>query len=102
MFTVGIAIATDPSSLCGDWEAYKDEKCFKVSDKYGTQEEAGKTCNQEDNSATLVIIRSKDEQDFLFNLLFKTRKVVDNVWIGAKYTSNKFKWIDDSDLSFTN
>jgi hypothetical protein len=50
----------------------------------------------------LVTIQSKDEQDFLSNLLFKTHKVVDAVWIGAKYSSNKFKWIDDSDISFTN
>jgi hypothetical protein len=49
----------------------------------------------------LVTIHSKDEQDFLTNLLFKTHKVVDAVWIGVKYSSNKFKWIDDSDLSFT-
>jgi hypothetical protein len=66
------------------------------------EEEAEKTCKQEETSATLVIIRSKDEQEFLTNLVFKTHKVVDNVWIGAKYTSNKFMWIDDSELSFTN
>ncbi len=50
----------------------------------------------------MVTIPFKDEQDFLSNLLFKTHKVVDNVWIGAKCTSNKFKWVDDLDLSFTN
>jgi len=89
-------------SPCGDWEPYKDEKCFKVLRKYGSEEEAEKICNQEENSATLIIIRSKDEQDFLSKLLFHTHKVVDNVWIGVKHTSNEFKWVDDSDLSFTN
>ncbi len=34
--------------------------------------------------------------------MFKTHKVVDNVWIGAKYSSNKFKWTDGSEVSFTN
>ncbi len=67
-----------------------------------TFEDAEKVCSPHENSSTLVIIRSKDEQDFLSNLLFKTHKILDNVWIGAKYTSNKFKWTDDSDLSFTN
>jgi hypothetical protein len=30
------------NSPCGDWETYKDEKCFKVLDKVGTEEEAEK------------------------------------------------------------
>jgi hypothetical protein len=89
-------------SPCGDWELYKDEKCFKVLGKVGTEEEAEKICSQQENRSTLITIHSKDEQDFLSNLLFKTHNVVDSVWIGAKYSSNKFKWADDSDLSFTN
>jgi hypothetical protein len=90
-------------SPCGDWESYKDEKCLKIIDEtLRTYDDAEKICNQQENSASLVIIRSKDEQDFLSNLLFNTHKVLDNVWIGVKYTSNMFKWIDDSDLSFTN
>jgi hypothetical protein len=100
MVTLGITVAAD--SPCGDWEPYKDEKCFKVFDKVGSEEEAEKSCSQQENSATLVTVHSKDEQDFLSNLLFKTHKIVDAVWIGAKYSSNKFKWADDSDLSFTN
>jgi len=89
-------------SPCGDWEPYKDEKCFKVLDKVGTEEEVVKICSQQENRLTLITIHSKDEQDFLSNFLFKTHKVVDAVWIGAKYSSNKLKWADDSDLSFTN
>ncbi len=43
-------------------------------------------------------------KSFFSNFLFKTNNVVDTVWIGAKNNSNwaKFKWADDSDLSFTN
>jgi len=91
-------------SPCGDWEPYKgSEKCFKIIDEnLRTYDDAEKSCSQLENSSTLPIIRSKDEQDFLSNLLFKTHKAVDNVWIGIKYTSNKFKWIDDSELSYTN
>jgi len=65
-------------------------------------ENAEKSCNEQENSSNLVIIRSKDEQDFLSNLLFKTHKIIDNVWIGVKFTNNKFKLIDDSELSFAN
>jgi hypothetical protein len=49
----------------------------------------------------LISIRFQEEQDFISNFL-KTNKIADNVWIGVKYTSNKYKWIDDSDLVFTN
>jgi len=34
--------------------------------------------------------------------LFKTYKTIENVWIGAKFTCNQFKWTDNSDHSFTN
>jgi hypothetical protein len=39
-------------SPCGDWEPYKEEKCFKIFDKVGLQtyEDAEKTCHQQDNS----------------------------------------------------
>ncbi len=100
MSLVDESIAAD--SPCGDWEPYKEEKCFKVLDEVGAEEEAEKICRKQENRSTLITIHSKDEQDFLSNLLFKSHKVVDTVWIGAKYSSNKFKWADDSDLSFTN
>ncbi len=91
-------------SPCGDWEPYKDEKCFKIFDKVGFQnyEDAEKTCLQQENSSTLVSIHSLEEQVFFSNFLFKTHNIADTVWIGAKSSSNKFKWADDSDLSFTN
>jgi hypothetical protein len=91
-------------SPCGDWEPYKVEKCFKIFEKVGLQtyDDAEKTCHQQENSSTLLSIRFQEEQEFISDFLFKTHKVVDNIWIGAKYTSNKFKWSDDSDLVFTN
>ncbi len=46
----------DPSSPCEYWEAYKDEKCFEIFDKVETVEN--------ENSATLATICSKDEQRF--------------------------------------
>jgi hypothetical protein len=92
-------------SPCGDWEPYKEEKCFKIFDKLGLQtyEDAEKTCHQQDNSSSssLISIRFQEEQEFISNF-FKTNKIADNVWIGVKYTNNKYKWIDDSDLIYTN
>ncbi len=49
----------------------------------------------------MISIRFQEEQEFLSNF-FETNKIVDNVWIGVKYISNKYKWTDDSDLVFTN
>jgi hypothetical protein len=97
-------MAEDSSSPCEGWEPYKYEKCFKIFDNVGLQtyDDAIKTCQQQGYSSSLVSIRSLEEHGFLNNLLFKTHNVVDAVWIGAKYSSNKFKWADDSDLSFTN
>jgi hypothetical protein len=34
--------------------------------------------------------------------VFKTNKVIENVWIGLKNTNNQFKWTDGSENGFTN
>jgi uncharacterized protein involved in tolerance to divalent cations len=95
-------IKSADSEQCGDWEPYKDDKCFKIIDKVTSQDDAEKACTLLGNSSTLITIHSEEQQEFLSNLLFKTHKTVENVWIGAKYTSNKIKWNDNSDASFTN
>jgi len=94
-------MAVDYSSPLGYWEPYKCEKCFKIFNDMvlQTYEDTEITFSHQENSATLAFIRSKDKQDFWSNILFKTQKVVYNVWIGAKYNINKFKEIDDSDIS---
>jgi hypothetical protein len=94
-------IAAD--SPCGDWEPFKDEKCFKIFDKAGLQsyEDAEKTCQQQENGSSLITIHFLEKQEFISNL-FKTNKVANDIWIGVKYTNNKYKWNDDSDLVFTN
>jgi hypothetical protein len=52
-------------SPCGDWEPYKEDKCFKIIEKAGLQsyEDAEKTCHQQENSSSssLISIRFKDE-----------------------------------------
>ncbi len=34
--------------------------------------------------------------------MFKTNKVIENVWIALKNSNNQFKWTDGSQMSFTN
>ncbi len=34
--------------------------------------------------------------------MFKTNKVIENVWIALKNSNNQFKWTDGSEVSFTN
>jgi hypothetical protein len=34
--------------------------------------------------------------------VFKTNKVIENVWIGLKNSNNQFKWTDGSEIGFTN
>ena len=79
------------SAYCGgnDWVPYKDEKCFKISEKLATRDEAETICNQEyfrtDSVApTLASIKSAAEQEYLTKFIFETSGVDNNVWIGAK------------------
>jgi hypothetical protein len=91
-------------SLCGDWEPYKEDKYFKIIEKAGLQsyEDSEKTCQQQENSSSLISIRFKDEQEFISSNFLKTNNIANDLWIGLKYANSKYKWIDDSDLGFTN
>jgi hypothetical protein len=89
-------------SSCGDWEPFSDEKCFKVFDKVGlqTHDEAERICREDESN--LLRIHSLEEQKFLNEFIFNKSKIVDNVWIGAKFIDQKFRWEDYSEMSFTN
>ncbi len=91
------------SSQCGDWQQYKDEKCVKIlgADKILSFDDAVKACLQADNGSYLLTMHSKEEQDFISEFLFKTNKIVENVWLGLK-KDNNFKWSDGSNLDFAN
>jgi hypothetical protein len=47
-------------------------------------------------------MHSKEEQDFISEFLFKTKKISENVWLGLKKNDNNFKWSDGSNLEFAN
>ena len=73
------------SSPCGDWDPYKDEKCVKIFHDMLTYEDAVKACHLADAEANLLSIRSTEEQEFAENLLFKVHKVVNPLWLEAKF-----------------
>lgn len=83
---------------CGDWVAYKDEKCFKIfADRnFQTYESAKAICALSDKEATpaVITIHSQDQQNFLENLLFNVSQVAHPVWIGAVLDSftKTFQW----------
>ena len=77
------------ASPCGDWDLYKDEKCIKVFADTLAYENAVKACHLVAADATLLTIRSVEEQTFMENLLFQTHKVHDAVWLGAKFDTRK-------------
>jgi hypothetical protein len=90
---------------CGNWTPFKDEKCVKIMD--GTSlsfDEAVKMCASEAAGSDVFMptIRSPEEQAFFFDFLFNKKKVVDNVWLGAKFQDKKFSWQDGSPLSYAN
>jgi len=95
-------------TLCGDWVQYKEEKCFKIiGESTQTNVEALNICraqnlNFQDFSATLVTIQSLEEQEFLTNYLFKTKQVVENVWLNMKLNNSILQWNDNSSISYTN
>jgi hypothetical protein len=91
------------SSPCGNWQQFKDEKCVQIFDAEKTLpfDDAEKECLQY-NGSQLLTLHSKEEQDFISEFLFKTKKIAENVWLGLKKDNNNFKWSDGSNLDFAN
>ena len=91
---------SDDSCVCRDWIPYKDEKCFKVINRFVTNSEAQNICQQ--SGGILAIIRTEEEQNLIKEYI-ETMKVVDNIWIGIKQNANdSFEWIDGTDMKYTN
>ena len=87
---------------CGDWNQFEDNKCLKVIEKKTTEEDSIKSCKEEDSTSSLITIDNKEEQEFLNTFLEKYNNITANVWIGLKYTDKAFKWLDGSDVNYTN
>jgi hypothetical protein len=80
------------------WSHYH-HKCIKLFEEHKTWNEAKNIC--ELNNATLISIHSKEENDFVWNLVDKHYH---NVWIGGKRNSdnNRFEWINGKAFNYTN
>jgi hypothetical protein len=50
----------------------------------------------------MLTIRSKAELEFIAEHLYRSTEVLNEVWIGLRKKGDKFKWIDDSNLEYTN
>ena len=66
----------------------------------GTQSfaEAEKTCAKNVDSR-LISVHNADEQTALVDYLFTRHSTVDNVWLGARYSGQVFRWEDGSNLT---
>jgi hypothetical protein len=72
------------------------------NNKLFTFEEAKLLCSGEEESSKMIIIHSREEQEFISNYLFEYLGLANEVWIGLKKVDDEYKWIDDSELNFTN
>lgn len=89
-------------SPCDDWEPYKDETCVKIFNNPGllSYEDANSYCASQDFS--LMSVDSEEKQHFIENF-FKSKNVVDYVWLGLKYSEdNGYQWSDDTPFDFSN
>jgi hypothetical protein len=74
-------------------------KCIKLFNERKQWSEAKNIC--ESNNATLVSIHSREENDFVWDLI---KEKYFFVWIGSKRNSNKnrFEWINGKAFYYTN
>jgi hypothetical protein len=79
------------------WRTYHN-KCIKLFEELKTFNEAKNIC--ESNDATLISIHSKEENDFVYNLINNQKYWV---WIGCKRNNfNTFEWINGKAFNYTN
>jgi hypothetical protein len=102
--------AQNSSEPCGDngWVPYLDTKCFKIfPNELKYRDEAENYCKEERFQSyipSLVIIKSRSEQEFVANLVFNISGSFDSVWIDAKRNSDNktFSWNDGSKIEYSN
>lgn len=87
---------------CGDWLKYGDHKCLKVLEVVATEQESRDLCYSQDDHATLLMIDSLEEQNFLNTFLVKYNRISANVWLGLKYENSSYHWSDGQQRNVTN
>jgi len=98
-------IGAQQPAECQNWEIFKDELCYTLFSRidHYAYENGERQCTSY-YQASYLLIRSQIEQDAVKNYLFTKSRVVNNVWLAAKYYpfEKKFKWSDGTDLTYTN
>ncbi|CAG2119288.1 unnamed protein product, partial [Medioppia subpectinata] len=91
-------------NLCDDWVAYNKEKCFKVIPKRMDKTLAQSECTKLDPKASLMIITSSDEQEFVNKMLTNYSQYTDKVWTGmtnVKTADVYNNWVDGIPYEYT-
>ena len=70
-------------------------------EKVGTEQEAVNNCTHLDQKSTLPSIHSKEEQEFIENLVKKYNIITNDVWLGMEF-NGKFSWTDKTATEYTN
>ena len=82
------------TTACGDWIAYKEEKCIKafIDKNLQTYENAKQICvSQGVGNPSLIQINSLEER-FIEKILFDDNKIVESVWLGARLDTRTHKF----------
>ena len=69
-----------------------------------TYDNAKSSClQQESGNPSVIMINSKEEQQFVEELVFDDNKIVENIWLGAKRDAKTktFHWDDINNSNFT-
>nr|UMK70475.1 C-type lectin 3 [Bitis atropos] len=89
-----------------DWSSHEGH-CYKVFKLFKNWDDAEKFCRKQLKAAHLVSIESKEEADFVAELVSRTlRKAKYDVWIGLRDDDKKqhcsSHWTDGSSVSYEN
>lgn len=95
-------ILADAAECENGWTQYKDELCIQaLKPDLVTFDEAKDLCTSQGPSASLLMVKGPELQDFLTTY---TSELYDNLWLGGKYNNEtaEFHWIDGEPLTYTN
>lgn len=97
-----------PKLMCAHWAKFKG-KCYEIPDKDVVMsfEDAKKECAAlEGLQAELPMVKTYDEQRFLRWFLLKSRRGVDNYWLGGHALTldinGTWVWNDGTNVSYSN
>ncbi|CAG2167315.1 unnamed protein product [Oppiella nova] len=85
-------------NICGDWIAYRKQKCIKILPIRGTYNEAIVNCQQD--NANVITINDQDEQEFMMDILQEFNTTADRAWANHPTDSAYANWEDIPDTKY--